>query len=406
MEKFYIYILELENGKYYVGRTKNLDERYSQHLNGTGSAWTKKYPPIRRIQVVDNADIYDEDKYTKICMAQYGINNVRGGAYTQIMLTPEQQSLISSEINNAKDKCFQCGLSGHFAKQCKSQIIKSEHIECEICGRINHKAEECYAKKTIHGHQLIESCKIIKGCKICGRTNHKSDQCYAKTKIDGNIIGKCCKICGRLNHKTKNCFAKTTIDGKEIIFTSDSDSDFIFNDNSNIKVEPSTYNRPYMVQSQYRQLSQESEPIINYQTKESSNSEYHFNNSEYHFNNQKSVDQVNMTIIGKLTVMLPLHLLHSSDMYLNIRLYPSHDADIVGKIYNGTIFDVYDIVDSHFVSKASLFNHVYSWDNLWAKTTFNGSIGFVKMKQDNFNVVTYVFPQLFDPNDNCGCVIF
>ena len=42
-----IYILLLEHDKIYIGRTSNFDRRYNDHINGTGSWWTKKYKPIK-----------------------------------------------------------------------------------------------------------------------------------------------------------------------------------------------------------------------------------------------------------------------------------------------------------------------------------------------------------------------
>ena len=49
----FIYILELENKKYYIGKTKNPDFRLEQHFNSTGSQWTKKYKP-KRLQLLLN----------------------------------------------------------------------------------------------------------------------------------------------------------------------------------------------------------------------------------------------------------------------------------------------------------------------------------------------------------------
>ena len=41
-----VYVLELEDQKYYVGKSSLKDERIQRHRNGYGSAWTKKYKPI------------------------------------------------------------------------------------------------------------------------------------------------------------------------------------------------------------------------------------------------------------------------------------------------------------------------------------------------------------------------
>ena len=51
MYKTNIYILRLEGGKYYVGKSDNPTKRYQEHLNGSGSAWTKKYPPISVLEI-------------------------------------------------------------------------------------------------------------------------------------------------------------------------------------------------------------------------------------------------------------------------------------------------------------------------------------------------------------------
>ena len=59
-----IYILKLENNKYYVGKTDNLEKRKQAHLNGTASSWTKKYKPLSVDKIIQNASPFDEDKYT------------------------------------------------------------------------------------------------------------------------------------------------------------------------------------------------------------------------------------------------------------------------------------------------------------------------------------------------------
>ena len=43
--KYTIYILELEKGKYYVGRTEHKKNRINDHFVGRGSVFTRKYNP-------------------------------------------------------------------------------------------------------------------------------------------------------------------------------------------------------------------------------------------------------------------------------------------------------------------------------------------------------------------------
>ena len=47
----YIYILQLEKGKFYVGKTINPSFRLDSHFNSNGSAWTKIYKPIKNDRI-------------------------------------------------------------------------------------------------------------------------------------------------------------------------------------------------------------------------------------------------------------------------------------------------------------------------------------------------------------------
>lgn len=42
-----IYVLKLENDKFYIGITYNLNFRFAQHLAGEGSNWTALHKPIK-----------------------------------------------------------------------------------------------------------------------------------------------------------------------------------------------------------------------------------------------------------------------------------------------------------------------------------------------------------------------
>ena len=82
----FIYALQLENSKYYIGKTTNPDFRLGQHFDSNGSSWTKLHKPIRLHQLIPDCDAYDEDKHTLIYMDKYGIDNVRGGSFVQVIL--------------------------------------------------------------------------------------------------------------------------------------------------------------------------------------------------------------------------------------------------------------------------------------------------------------------------------
>ena len=159
----YIYTLKLKQGKYYVGKTSHPNFRIESHFNSEGSGWTKMYNPIKILEIIPNCDDYDEDKYTNIYMDKYGIDNVRGGSYTSIKLDATTKKHLEKSSNSTNDRCFKCGKEGHFAIECpvtksyitnrkscvKSYVINKSVVTCYVCGKNDHKKEEC---KSIYWH--------------------------------------------------------------------------------------------------------------------------------------------------------------------------------------------------------------------------------------------------------------
>jgi len=79
------YVLKLENDKFYVGITTNLNYRYSQHLTGTGANWTRLHKPIKIVSVEIGGDDLEKDK-TLDYMKEYGFQNVRGSHWCKVEL--------------------------------------------------------------------------------------------------------------------------------------------------------------------------------------------------------------------------------------------------------------------------------------------------------------------------------
>lgn len=81
-----IYVLKLQNDKYYIGKIYDISKIY-ETLYNSSIEWTNIYKPISISEIINSYDAdIDEDIITKKYMLKYGINNVRGGSYIKVEL--------------------------------------------------------------------------------------------------------------------------------------------------------------------------------------------------------------------------------------------------------------------------------------------------------------------------------
>ena len=99
------YVLELAGGRVYIGWSRNLSNRLSEHWAGSGSIMTRTYPPVRVLQVVFPADYTVENNLTKHyakCRGWEkadGSPNVRGGDYSALeSRNPTRPGSATSDI--------------------------------------------------------------------------------------------------------------------------------------------------------------------------------------------------------------------------------------------------------------------------------------------------------------------
>jgi hypothetical protein len=266
-----IYVLRLQRGKYYVGKTgRSVEERYDEHRRGHGSAWTRLYAPVDFQEILESTSPFDEDRTVKEYMSEFGVNNVRGGSYSEIELNGETRRLLEREIRHAFGLCLNCGDRSHYRRNCPSlrdgphdhsgrsgssqrggrvpsgpphhQMRQNRPLShggrmpneparnrpmptgqrpnganrraervCERCGRTSHTVENCYA----NSHTLGNTCLR------CGFAGHTIDNCYANRHVRGDNT---CVRCGRDGHNVDACYATSSRWGDDLDDTSDDDS--------------------------------------------------------------------------------------------------------------------------------------------------------------------------------------
>jgi predicted GIY-YIG superfamily endonuclease len=190
-----IYALELESNKFYIGKTNSLERvgiRFQEHKSAQGSEWTKLYKPISIIETYEHNSTFEEDVLTKKYMLKYGIENVRGGSYTKIVLDEWQVKSLEHEFKSVSDSCYRCGEKGHFATDCHkykkineylSVFTTEDELETEIA---NMEKIRTYF---IHETSTIEQLKYIVYQEHQGdRRNRENVQ--QKIEIEPSIIDK------------------------------------------------------------------------------------------------------------------------------------------------------------------------------------------------------------------------
>lgn len=100
-KKEQIYILLLENKKFYIGfTTRDINERVSEHKCGEGALWTKLHKP-KKLIYYDSGNEKDENELTLQMMKEFGFYNVRGGEYVMKNLVYIPEIILENkfEIN-------------------------------------------------------------------------------------------------------------------------------------------------------------------------------------------------------------------------------------------------------------------------------------------------------------------
>lgn len=85
---FFICVLELEDGCWYVGRgTGGASKRIKQHVCGKGSSWTQLHPVVA-VHSIHEGDENEERLTTLDMMKIYGFEKVRGAGYSLAVYPP------------------------------------------------------------------------------------------------------------------------------------------------------------------------------------------------------------------------------------------------------------------------------------------------------------------------------
>jgi hypothetical protein len=172
----YIYVLSLQYGNYYLGKTLNPEFSFECiDLELKNCAWIRKYAPLC---ISDFFETSKEEMNLKVLdyhvlkyMNLYGILHVRGGSFSGVVFENHQILYLKKHVNRFGNGvfCVICGSHSHLDEDCSRELCLSDSdVLCD--------AE----------YNMIE--KLKSNCSRCGRFGHENSHCISIIHKNGNLI--------------------------------------------------------------------------------------------------------------------------------------------------------------------------------------------------------------------------
>ncbi len=170
--EYWVYVLRLNQNKYYVGISRDVKKRFEQHKCGEGAEFTKLYKPIQIIHSENTGLIYKKDAehieniVTIQWMLRNGVENVRGGDYC----TCDQEQLLQL-----------------MDEETKTEILENECLP-ELTSKKSRKlAKRIYDKSPNKQKRDAEIKEREKSRRVNGGTYCQVEMCW-------NNRGKKCQL--------------------------------------------------------------------------------------------------------------------------------------------------------------------------------------------------------------------
>jgi len=260
-----VYVLQLQDGGYYVGKSDNIDARVQQHTSGVGSAWCcHKGGVVKEIPTVFPGSLQDVSSWemneTVTQMLLHGYGNVRGWEFTSCQaLSTGELDTIKNVIMGQTDMCRNCGNGGHFAQTCLSGTVKARWlVDLENMKKNTvSPAQSAMAMAAMSYERGGSKQAAVAGNAVGGGSgragkgsfgNGKGGTGQRGTVGKGGVWGQCgngrggggagsgftirggggvvkrstsrtapfCTRCGRGTHVAAKCYARCAIDGKQL----------------------------------------------------------------------------------------------------------------------------------------------------------------------------------------------
>lgn len=115
-----VYVLLDGFGRYYVGKSNDIENRIREHKMGLGTKFLDR--DLRRVPTSTHGSMDDLEAFeraeTLFLMRKHGVEKVRGWLFSSPFLSEIQKADAFVQICERHDLCRRCGAAGHFASAC------------------------------------------------------------------------------------------------------------------------------------------------------------------------------------------------------------------------------------------------------------------------------------------------
>ena len=153
--KYYIYVLQLVDDRYYIGRTGNILRRIEDHFTGVGSIYTIKYKPIKVIEVTEELSKQDERNKTLEVMSKYGWQKVRGACWCSLEINKPKE-----KYNVYNNKCYDIIFTDTDFEII--QLYNCENKNIEEIGNVLKKSP-CWIAKRLEDLKIVKRKQLSRG---------------------------------------------------------------------------------------------------------------------------------------------------------------------------------------------------------------------------------------------------
>ena len=191
----FVYVLELRDGCFYVGKTDDFERRIREHQEGQGSKWTKRHAFVKcchheEVPAAHSSGL--ETKTTASEMLDKGVNCVRGaGLCHDRDYTLADLELLVTTIGQALDLPFE-----QVRRVILPELDRASALNEATPMDVDFQWECNYCQKSFQNAALLEQhtedcLRRVYGrkCFRClRRDGHWADECDYKVDVYGELI--------------------------------------------------------------------------------------------------------------------------------------------------------------------------------------------------------------------------